>query len=337
MNELKTINKDKLHQLFDKLIADGNDVIAPKRKSEKVFFGKIISSSDISYDYIQTAFSAKSSVFPKCEELFSYEKNDNEIKHLDPVFSDKTTIVFGSRPCDSASFDYLKVFFLKENPDFHFAKRYDSTLLISMTCNKSDEHCFCTSVGISPSDTKGSDVSLTDLENGEFLAEIISDKGKKFVAEYSSFFENKGDISQKSNKNAKVDIKFDLDKLKSKIKGSFDWDTWDKQSLACLGCGACAFACPTCTCFDIQDEANPKSGSRIRIWDTCALSLFTLHASGHNPRENQAGRWRNRVLHKFEYTDTKFDMVSCVGCGRCIRTCPASMNIINQVISIMEA
>ena len=74
----------------------------------------------------------------------------------------------------------------------------------------------------------------------------------------------------------------------------------------------------------------------MRIWDTCALGIFTKHASGHNPREEQRNRWRNRVMHKFQYTDEQFGMLSCVGCGRCGRNCPAQLNIVEQVNSIME-
>jgi hypothetical protein len=43
-------------------------------------------------------------------------------------------------------------------------------------------------------------------------------------------------------------------------------------------------SCPTCWCFDIQDETRGKSGVRMRNWDSCMYPLFTLHGSGHNPR-----------------------------------------------------
>ncbi len=63
-----------------------------------------------------------------------------------------------------------------------------------------------------------------------------------------------------------------------------DAAVWVEQSLRCLGCGACAFVCPTCACFDIQDEARPLRATRLRCWDSCGFGLFTLHTSGHNPR-----------------------------------------------------
>jgi len=63
---------------------------------------------------------------------------------------------------------------------------------------------------------------------------------------------------------------------------------------------------------------------------------FTLHASGHNPRETVKERFRQRILHKYLYVNKNFGYVACTGCGRCIRSCPTGMNIRKVVESIME-
>jgi len=335
MTEYKKIEAGKLSEFINKYIEKGNSVIAPKVKKEKSFFAKINSYDKIANNYIQTVFSAKSAVFPKCEELFNFENDNGDVNINNPDPLAQQTIVFGSRPCDSAAFDYLSMFFLKENPDFHFKRRFDNTVIISLSCSKSDEHCFCTSVGLSPSNTKGSDILLTNTNDGYYFAEILSEKGKKLADEFANYFQSSEKID-KDKFTEKLDVKFDSSALKDKMKGAFDWEKWEETSLACFGCGTCAFSCPTCTCFDIQDESNLDGGARYRLWDTCALGIFTKHASGHNPREVQSQRWRNRVLHKFQYTNEQFGMLSCVGCGRCSRNCPAGLNITEQVISILE-
>ena len=57
----------------------------------------------------------------------------------------------------------------------------------------------------------------------------------------------------------------------------------------CNGCGACSSACPSCHCFDIVDEEEGiKRGTRRRCWYTCQAPTFTLHASGHNPRDTRS-------------------------------------------------
>ena len=69
-------------------------------------------------------------------------------------------------------------------------------------------------------------------------------------------------------------------------------------------CGACAYTCPTCHCFDIADEGNPRGWARVKNWESCQFSLFTAHASGHNPRESQPQR--QRIFHKFRIYPEKF-------------------------------
>ena len=64
--------------------------------------------------------------------------------------------------------------------------------------------------------------------------------------------------------------------------------------------------------------------------------LFTLHASGHNPRGQKVQRVRNRFMHKMKYFPDRFGPVSCVGCGRCVRDCPVNIDI-REVMRLMLA
>ena len=115
---------------------------------------------------------------------------------------------------------------------------------------------------------------------------------------------------------------------------NLDDSLWLEQSLRCIGCGTCAYVCPTCGCFDIQDLFDGKRGMRKRSWDSCGFDLFTLHASGHNPRSVQSQRWRQRIMHKFQYMFEKDNVIGCVGCGRCSRSCSVNMNLKNHLINL---
>ena len=121
-----------------------------------------------------------------------------------------------------------------------------------------------------------------------------------------------------------------LEALKKFIEKNFNSEIFNDASMNCIGCATCTYSCPTCHCFDIVDEKKYYNGERRKNWDSCAFSLFTLHASGHNPREYQGQRWRQRLLHKFSIYKDRFDKIACVGCGRCIRLCPAGVNMLEM-------
>ena len=125
-----------------------------------------------------------------------------------------------------------------------------------------------------------------------------------------------------------VPVRFDPKTVEAALRRRFDDPMWEKAARSCLACGTCAFVCPTCHCFDIQDEMTGSEGIRQKNWDACAFPLFTLHTSGHNPRPDQPSRWRQRLSHKFRYYPEKFGRVLCTGCGRCLRLCPAGMDLL---------
>jgi ferredoxin len=116
----------------------------------------------------------------------------------------------------------------------------------------------------------------------------------------------------------------------------YEADFWDDIAFSCINCGTCTYLCPTCWCFDIQDEVHGKHGIRERNWDSCMFPLFTLHGSGHNPRGQKVQRVRQRFMHKLKYYVDKYgDGIQCVGCGRCIQYCPVNIDI-RKVCQLMN-
>jgi formate hydrogenlyase subunit 6/NADH:ubiquinone oxidoreductase subunit I len=234
------------------------------------------------------------------------------------------------RPCEAKAFGALDAVFNWDYRDKFFNARIEQLAVIGLSCTKADEACFCTSVGGGPADATGSDILLTPIEGG-YLAEVCTEKGAAIQALAPDLFKP-GNGVDKVAIAAKVESAFDQPALTAKLPGLFDSEVWMDQALRCIGCGACAFVCPTCVCFDIQEEADPKKGERLRCWDSCGFHMFTLHASGHNPREVQSARWRQRVYHKFSYYPERYDMLGCVGCGKCTRACPVDMNLKEHLI-----
>jgi ferredoxin len=115
--------------------------------------------------------------------------------------------------------------------------------------------------------------------------------------------------------------------FRDRMDEMFDSALWDGIGERCVACGVCTYLCPTCHCFDIQDETHRGEGARVRNWDTCQFELFTRHASGHNPRSAQSRRVRQRIMHKFQYGPRNTGMPFCVGCGRCVAYCPVNIDL----------
>ena len=331
--EKRYINLSALKSWLSKIKDEGSHIFAPVQKGDKTDFKQIESIDEISTDHIQTIQSAKSIAFPRTEKLFSFtiRKGDVSLQDYDAE-NIPQMVVFGLHPCDAAGFKPLSSIFNWGTEDLPFNERMKRTVLISMSCTKSDEFCFCTSVNGNPGSTAGSDLLLTPTGDG-FLVEIITEKGKSLVEKHTGLFENAPEIN-KAEYLAEVPVRFNLDEVQQRIATMFESDVWKTQSSRCLGCGACAFVCPACACFDIQENTKGNTGNRIRCWDACGFSLFTVHTSGHNPRETQSQRWRQRLLHKFAYMPERLSVTGCTGCGRCSRACPVDMNLCEHLESI---
>jgi sulfhydrogenase subunit beta (sulfur reductase) len=337
MSDKYTITESGVGTLIDALAKSGRRILGPKKVAERIEIADIKSAADLAKDG-QATVSAKGAVFPKVERLLKYRFETGKQIALDDVEPNaKPTVLFGIRPCEARAFHALDVVFNWDYKDKFFNARLANTTVVATSCNTADESCFCTSLGSRPDDPAGSDILLSPLKLGGFLAQVLTDKGKALVALAKDAFQPLvGDAAPVLVPAAAVAPAFDAKALEQKLAGKFDSPLWALQSLRCLGCGACAYVCPTCVCFDIQDEADTRGGQRLRAWDSCGMRLFTLHASGHNPRDKQSQRWRQRIYHKFAYYPDRFKTLGCVGCGKCSRACPVDMNLKQHLVEAAQ-
>ncbi len=322
----KQITEANLRLLLDSLLFKGQRVVGPRRSAGTVLYEPLAAAADLVMDELPRR-SVKEAFFPVCEDLLEYRKQGQQIS-LDNITPDRfpETVLIGVRPCDAAAIPVLDAVFSWDYQDQFFLERRKKTTIIGLACTIADDACFCSAVGLAPNDPKGADLMLTPLQGGGFLVASQSEKGAAFLTTWKDrFSEPDGTATQPLAQPEPKPL--DLKRIKSWLDEHFEDAAWDSIAVRCVGCGACAFVCPACHCFDIIDEGTEKAGKRRKFWDACGFSKFTNHASGHNPRDLQPKRYRNRIMHKFKYYDDKFGQTLCTGCGRCIRVCPVGIDI----------
>jgi len=321
-----TITEQNLRLLIDTLLKDGARVVGPKSAGDLTLYEPLASGAELVLGALPRR-SAKEAFFPLCEDILAYEKKEGKMTVADVDLSRlPQTVLVGALPCDAAAPGILDAVFSWDYQDEFYLERRKKTTIIGIACTKADDACFCTAVGYSPAESKGSDLFLTPLKGGGFGVAILTGKGEQLVAAHAGFFAEAASPEPLPLAKPAME-KLDLGKIREWLEKNFESDFWKEIATRCVGCGACAFICPACHCFDISDEGGEGKGARRKHWDACGFGKFTNHASGHNPRDVQPQRYRNRIMHKFKYYDDKFGQTLCTGCGRCVRACPVGIDI----------
>ena len=296
------------------------------------------------FDYDNSRLSPKTIIFPESERMFEYSLDETEddahiLKESPKDYSPRAVV--GIRPCDTHAFQIVKRNF--DNPEYRdpwWTGHFEATTLVGLGCNTPCATCFCTQVGGDPFHEAGLDVLLFDLGD-RFLAKGVTEKGEALLEKTAGSPPDDAALAAaedlKQPARDKITAKVPTGQLKDKVTNElFDAPFWEEVAFACHNCGTCTYLCPTCWCFDIQDEVQGKQGDRIRNWDSCMFPLFSLHGSGHNPRDNKFQRVRQRFMHKLKYYVDKYENgVQCSGCGRCVRYCPVNIDI-REVCGLMD-
>jgi len=281
---------------------------------------------------------AKEALYPQTETLLSFRLERGDFALDEPPPPGPARVLFGVRPCDGRGFLCLDRQLLRSDfrePGYDQARR--SALLIGVGCSLPGQDCFCTSTGGDPHSTAGLDVLLTDL-GAALHAEALTEAGVAWLEDLRhtddgplravTDAERAQCALARLSARRRVPRSIDMEELPGILERAFEGDVWRDLVPACIGCGACTYLCPTCRCFDVQDEVHDDHGQRLRVWDSCMFAEYSREAGGHNPRPRQWQRWRNRFYDKMLWSNDVDGAPACVGCGRCIGQCPAGVDLL---------
>lgn len=315
---------DRLRAWLDRLARE-SDLVAPREVDGHVLYRPVTSGDEVLLDYERPELSAKDYLLPATEVILRIEQKGKDVA-LEEVLPDRKQVLFGIRPCDAHGLAAIDALFLhREPPDRYYQHHRERTVLVGMACTRMWEGCFCTSMGGGPADATHLDVLVRPGAEGFFL-QPVTPKGVA-ILEGLELVEPRGEPLPVEEYNEPIPVAGT-----AKWRALFEGKLWMRHGERCLSCRICTYVCPTCRCFDVTDRVvDVRSGvtriERIRAWDACTSPNYRRVAGGHNPRPTNWERLRNRFMCKFCYYPEDFGPLGCVGCGRCVVSCPVDIDI----------
>ena len=303
-------------------------VYAPHPKADHSFsFQEVQSPADVALEYPRVLNAIKKFFLPMRESLLAFNRTDHS--YSKPEIEPADAIFLGIHNYDLQATFKLDYNFTKGNPEKNYLTRRQGAIFVGVSYEPDNFH-FAGSVGINPHSSTGFDLFLHKTDTG-YILEVISETGQQLVDGFSGMTEFEGEYQE--TQDFKNWIYAPQSKLLKVFDESYDNPVWAEMAAKCVSCGTCNLTCPTCYCFNVDDQLDLSldTGNRERNLDGCMLRGFTEVAGGEVFREHVADRIRHRVYRKFKYISNETGTPWCVGCGRCTIYCTAGISIVEIV------
>ena len=321
---MKLINKQQIQPWLAELEKQ-RQVWVPVMNADNDLLYSRLGEGEICYE-LKPMLSCRSILFPQEDSMFKVHPDGK----IEPTVDNTRRVLFGIRNCDASAIAITDDFFSRNFKDSYYLPRRQNAILITLGCNYPMDTCWCKYLGTGPFIDQHFDIQLYQISDHQFLAQTGSSAGQQLIAEHGGFFEEMPATQAEEHiarLKQEADSRFaqaiDFSKaLEIAAAGKVAPQVFETYADECLACGACAFVCPTCTCFDVKDITdNQGVVNRCRQWENCFFKGFTIEASGHNPRRMLPDRIARRFDHKLQFQPKMEGHVGCTGCGRCTMYC----------------
>jgi len=319
----RSISRSEI-ELFVRSLMTAYEVVGVQEKRGRLTMDRLDDPAALRLEFSPHIHSPKKFLFPNWEKLFSFRLGSKV--RLEAEKAAVPRVIFGMHPCDLHAVEVLDDCLFDGEADSAYRAKREATVLIGVDCLP-DEHCFCTSMGTDRA-ASGFDLFF-HRSDGDYLVQPGSERGERLLKRHAPAVHGRGGESPLplQAKPCTEQLDFQAAALAPLLGGVYEHPMWRELGERCLGCGACTLLCPTCYCFNVQDQLdiNLEGGERVRTWDSCQFDQFTRVAGGADFRADQADRQRHRFFRKYKYLWEKHERTACVGCGRCSRECLAGI------------
>jgi ferredoxin len=323
----QTIEKKNFASFIENL-AKTLEVVGVREKVEgKYEFAPLESPSQLRLDYDVTVLSPKKYLLPSRETLLKFKTG--KAVSCEPALESRPLAIIGVHPYDIKGIAQLDRIFADANQDEHYRRKRQDTVIIGVDIKRPSPYAFCKSMN-SATVQEGFDLFLTDVGESYVVA-VGTNKGQGILEKHAvSRAATKEEIRRRAEIQDKIPYLFSLntvttpyEQLPQLLTDHAESKLFAELAEKCFSCGSCNLVCPTCYCFDVQDDMalNLSEGERFRLWDGCLLEGFAKVATGENFREDRVERIRHRIFRKGKYIFEKYGEHGCVGCGRCAAAC----------------
>ena len=339
---VSTVTKEQFKSFVSALIGSDQKVVGVQAKNDKFAFGELKNADDLRLDYDVTILPPKKYMLPQKETLLQFEVGGE----AQTTQECEKMVLLGVHPYDMVAINQMDQLFSQDEYDTHYMGRRNNITIIACDVVTPSKNVFASSMNTATCDT-GYDIMLTDI-GGSYVVDAPTDKGQALLKMMDGAKKAaQADLDKRKAVQEKNRLALNKHQLECKpsflpklLDKAYDHPVWEEQAKLCYSCGSCNQVCPTCYCFDVQDEVNwdLKTGARCRAWDGCLLTNFATVAGDHNFRKNRADRFRHRLYRKGKYVPGKIDgQIACVGCGRCVTACTAKIaNPVDVYNTILE-
>jgi formate hydrogenlyase subunit 6/NADH:ubiquinone oxidoreductase subunit I len=269
------------------LIARDYQIYSPIEERGILNFQKKENFDRYSLHKYQTNHSFKKILLP--------EKNLDQENHRA-----KKIALFGLHLCDLTAISLLNQIFKQ---DYDFQIKYKTLLKVAVDCTP-DQYCFCQLAD--SNHHSGFDLFIQE-DASDYLVFAKSEAGAKILDQINAPIRFTGQYKPVGKpKQNSCDLNFTKKEL----------SYWQNN---CFDCSACTAVCPLCNCSDIFQKKE-RDGNFYR-------QLKEISCFSENKTKTDQQGLSVFIECKFAHGIKKFNRPLCNGCGRCIRACPAEIDI----------